>query len=107
MYKTQALSFSFDTRVRVFWTLAFMAALSLVMYVYGVNATVRNTVARQNLEAEAANISTHLGEMEFAYIGLKNRVSLEIAYERGYQNVASPTFISKNSSRSLSFNNAR
>jgi hypothetical protein len=102
MYKTQALSF--DTRVRTFWTLAFLAVASLAIYVYGINATVRNTVARQNLEAEAANISTHLGEMEFAYIGLKNKVSLDVAYERGYQNVTSPTFISRVGSRSLSLN---
>ncbi len=104
MYKTKALQY--DTRVRIFWALVSLCVFALVLYVYGVNATVRNTVARAQLEAEATNISTHLGEMEFAYISLKNKVSLEVAYARGYQDVVSPTFISR-SARSLSFNSQR
>ncbi|MDB5266268.1 MAG: hypothetical protein JWN89_83 [Parcubacteria group bacterium] len=104
MYKTKALQY--DNRVRIFWTLVSLCVASLALYVYGVNATVRNTVVRAQLEAEASNISAHLGEMEFAYISLKNKVSLEVAYARGYQDVVSPTFISR-SSRSLSLNTKR
>jgi hypothetical protein len=102
MYKTKTLSF--DAHVRLFWMLTFICVASLALYVYGINATVRNTVARQNIEAEIANISTQLGEMEFAYIGLKNKISLSVAYERGFQSVESPTFISRTPSRSLSLN---
>lgn len=105
MSKTKTISF--DTQVRLFWMLIFLSVASLALYVYGVNATVRNTVARQNLESEIANISTHLGEMEFAYIGLRNKVSLNLAYERGFQDVVSPTFISRANTHSLSLNTSR
>lgn len=102
MYKTKALSF--DTRVRTFWTLTFFSIISLVLYIYGVNATVHNTVARARLEGEVSTISTHIGEMEFAYIGLKNKVSLQVAYARGYSDVTEPTYVSRASARSLSMN---
>lgn len=102
MYKTKALSF--DTRVRTFWMLIVLSIISLALYMYGVKATVYNTVARQQLETEVSNISTHIGEMEFAYIGLKNKVSLEVAYARGYLDVTAPTYISRAAAHSLSMN---
>lgn len=102
MYKTKTISY--DNRVRIFWSLIFLSILSLVVYIYGVNATVRNTVARQNLESEALSISTHLGEMEFSYIGLTNKVSLTVAYERGYKDVSAPVYISRNQNAGLSIN---
>jgi hypothetical protein len=101
MYKTKTISF--DTRFRVFWTLVILSGVSLTLYIYGVTATVRNTVARQSLEAEVMNISTDLGEMEFTYIGLMNGVSLQVAYERGFKDVTSPVYISR-AQNSLSMN---
>lgn len=95
---------SYDTRAKAFWTLIFISLASIVVYILAINATVRNTVARQRLESEVANISTQLGELEFSYIGLKNKVSLEVAYARGFQNVSSPQYISRGESRSLSMN---
>lgn len=105
MYKIKTISY--DTRRSTFWTLIFISALSLVLYIYGVSATVRNTVARQNLESAVAGINTRIGEMEFTYIGLKNAVSLETAYARGFQNVTEPVYISRSASRSLSMNTRR
>ena len=102
MYITKTLTF--DTRVRIFWTFVAICVVSLCLYVYGVNATVRNTVARQNLEAEAMNISTHLGEIEFEYIGLTNKVSLQVAYDHGYKDVSDPVYISRTSNVALSMN---
>lgn len=102
MYKIKTISY--DTRKNTFWTLVFISALSLVLYIYGVSATVRNTVARQSFEAEVASINTRIGEMEFTYIGLKNAVSLETAYARGFKNVTEPVYISRSASRSLSMN---
>lgn len=104
MYKTKTISY--DARVRIFWMLISISVASLGLYVYGINATVRNTVARQDLEAEAMNIGTKLGEMEFAYIGLKNDVSLEVAYARGFKDVTNPVYISRTESHALSMNSA-
>jgi hypothetical protein len=92
MTKTKKLSY--DTRVKTFWTLAALSLSCLVVYVYAVNATVHNTVARESLKTEAQNLATHLSEMEFAAIGMKNGVSLDMAIARGFSE-AKPIFISR------------
>ena len=101
---SQAKLLSYDNRVRVFWTLVGLFVVSLVLYVYGVNATVRNTVVRQELESQVGNLTLKISEMEFSYISLKNNVNIDIAYARGYQDVSQPTYITRGSSRSLSYN---
>jgi hypothetical protein len=101
---SQAKVLSYDNRVRLFWTLVIIFVISLVLYVYGVNATVRNTVLRQELETQVSNLTLKISEMEFSYISLKNNVNIDIAYARGYQDVAKPTYITRGSSRSLSYN---
>jgi hypothetical protein len=95
---------SYDNRVRIFWTLVAIFVLSLGLYVYGVNTTVRNTVLRQQLEVEVGNLTLKISEMEFSYISLKNNVNIDIAYARGYQDVSNTTYITRGGSRSLSYN---
>ena len=104
---TFAHTLSYDTRARSFWTLAMIVAACLVVYVYAVNATVRNTVARATLEQNTTSIASQIAEMEFSYIGEKNTISLQMAYARGFQNVTSPLYISRASAHSLSFNSRR
>lgn len=101
---SQAKVLSYDNRVRLFWTLVVLFVISLGLYVYGVNATVRNTVVRQELEVHVSNLSLAISEMEFSYISLKNNVNIDIAYARGYQDVSKPIYITRGSSRSLSYN---
>ncbi len=101
---TQTKVLPYDTRVKLFWTLALIFVVSLVLYVYGVNATVRNTVVRQNLESEVGSMTTKISEMEFSYINLKNHVNIELAYSRGYEDVTKPLYVTRGTSRSLSYN---
>ncbi len=96
---------SYDNRVRIFWTLCLVLLCTFVLYIYGINSTVHNTVTRQNLETEVGNLTVAISEMEYSYINLKNNVNIEVAYARGYQDVTSPTFITRGTSRSLSYNN--
>ena len=96
--------FSYEERVRVFWTLIFISTVCLVVYVLAVNFAVRNTIARQTLEIQTANLSAHIGELEFSYISLKNKVSLDLAYKRGFKEVVVPVYIGRASSRALSMN---
>jgi hypothetical protein len=105
MYKTKAISY--ETRAKTFWSLMAIILVCLVVYMYSVNATIHNTVARVDLEQQTTTLSAHIGEMEFSYIGLKNNVSLEMAYARGFQNVVSPIYISRSSGRALSMNTKR
>jgi len=101
---SQAKVISYDNRVRLFWTLVVVFVISLALYVYGINTTVRNTVVRQELESQVSNLTLKISEMEFSYISLKNNVNIDIAYARGYQDVSKPTYITRGSARSLSYN---
>lgn len=100
-------SIPYDVRVRAFWTLATLCLALLVIYIYAVNATVHNTLARQTLQNEAANLSTHISEMEYNAITLKNNVSLDLALAHGFQEVTSPIFITRSDGRALSMNTTR
>lgn len=101
-YTTKALSI--DLRVRTFWFLVALCGLSSILYVYAVMSTVSNTVARKNLEARVVTLGARIGEMEFAYIGEKNKVSMQAALERGYKEVTAPIYVSRTNTRPLSVN---
>ncbi len=101
-FKTKTLSY--EDRARIFWSLIIVSCLCLIVYVVAVNYTVRNTVARQTLEVEEANRAALIGDLEFSYIAMKNKVSLDLAYSRGFKEVKSPTYISQSASRVLTFN---
>ncbi len=74
------------------------------MYVWAVRATISNTILRAHLESTTTNLAVEVGELEFKYISLGNDVSLQVAYERGFQNVTEPLYISRSAARSLSMN---
>ncbi len=95
---------SYDNRARIFWALCAVLFCTLVLYIFGINSTVHNTVTRQNLESEVGNLTVAISEMEYSYIGLKNNVNIETAYARGYTDVTSPIFVTRGTSRSLSYN---
>ena len=96
---------SYDDRVRAFWFLTGACFLSLVVYVYAVNATARNVALRASLEKESTELGAELATLEFQYIDLKGEVTIERAGEYGFQEVKEPLYVSRESSEaSLSFN---
>ena len=98
---------SLDNRVRFFWTLVTVSVLSLAIYIYAINATARNIVVRQSLERQIAGTSASLDSLEFAYIELKNNITIELAYLYGFSEVRNPLYISRTNRASLSFNTLR
>jgi len=87
----------------IFWSLLGILLISIGFYMYFINATVHNIVARQNLEAEAGALTLSIGKQEFAYIQAKNGVTLEMAYNMGFEDVKEKTYISRNSVSQVSF----
>ncbi len=87
----------------MFWSLIGLLVLSLGFYMYFINATVHNVVARQNLEAEASTLTLDIGNKEFQYITERNNVTLQVAYTMGFKDVTEKTFISKNTSKQVSY----
>ena len=95
---------SYHNRAVVFLILAGISLLSLVIYIFSINATARNIAHRQELERQIANVRTNLDGLEFSYIELKNNVTLELAHQHGFKEVNNPLYVSRNKT-SLSFNN--
>ena len=93
-----------ENRLRVFWTLVTISMVSLLAYMYAINITARNIAHRASLEREVADISTGLDALEFEFIELRNNVTLELAYEKGFKEEKSPLFVSRSKAASLSFN---
>lgn len=98
-HKTKAISY--DVRIRAFWTLVAICILSLAVYMYAVNMTIRNTALRQELEAEVSQLAIEQGALEFAYIKKSQEISLDLAYEYGFKDVAEPQYVSRTNASAL------
>jgi hypothetical protein len=72
----------------IFWAMVATIVLFVGMYIYFVNKTVLNVVARQNVEAQTSNLNTELGNLESQYIASKNGVTMALAQQMGFQEVA-------------------
>ncbi len=85
----------------MFFLLLAASVLSLAVYVYAVNQTVRNIVARQNMETELMELTALIGEKEFKYISQKNEIDLDTALSMGFRPVETRIFVSRQSSVAL------
>lgn len=102
--RTRAISY--DNRVRFFWTLVGISIFSLLIYIYAINSTARSIALRQNLEKQATEVSTELDSLEFAYIDLKNNITMELAYAYGFRESKSPLYVSRTPTK-LTFNTVK
>ncbi len=92
-----------NTEKNIFWTLVGILLLCAGFYMYSVTATIHNTVARQNLETQASQLTFAQSSEEYAYIGLENNITLAYAYSLGFKDVSQKDFISQNSMQEVSF----
>lgn len=79
----------------IFWSLLAVLFLCLGFYMYFINVTVHNVVLRQDLEAEASQLTLAIGNQEFEYITKRNNVTLQLAYSLGFEDSSAKTFITK------------
>lgn len=92
-----------------FFFIAFVLGIifSASFYVYSVNQTVFNTVERQKKESVISSLSSEVTSLEYKYISMKNAVTLDLAYEKGFKNAGELTVISRKSlGRSVATNSA-
>jgi hypothetical protein len=96
-----------STKTVFFLTLVALLS-TFFFYVYLVNKTVMNVVARQQVERSISQLSSDLGTLEFKYIGLKNKVTLELAHAKGFQDATPITFLAREGTNSsISYNSRR
>ena len=79
----------------LFHALVGILVLCAGFYMYFINATVHNVVARQNFETESSQLTLAIGSEEFQYISKRNSVTLDLAYSMGYKDVSKKTYISR------------
>jgi hypothetical protein len=79
----------------MFWTLVGILLFCAGFYMYCINATVHNVVARQNLETESSQLTLSIGSQEFQYISKRNGITMATAQELGFREVSAKTFISR------------
>ena len=87
----------------IFWTLVGVLAISIAFYMYCINVTVHNTVARQNLELEASKLSLKIGNEEFQYISKRNSVTIALAHELGYKDAQPQEYIPRTPETKVAF----
>ena len=101
--RSKTISISEENRARFFWGLVAISLLSVIAYIYAINATARYIALRQELEREITEITTSLDALEFKHISLQNNVTIELAYQYGFHEAKAPLYLSSRQD-SLSFN---
>ncbi len=80
----------------VFWALVMGIVMLSSIYIFFINKTVRNVVARGQIQAEMASLNSKLSETEFDYINSVGAITLDSARELGFQPaVGSVTFVTR------------
>ncbi len=99
-----ALHFNLENRRYYFWALASVSILSLMVYIYAIQATAKNVAMRQNLETRLAEVNGQLTSLEFSYIELKNNIDLDTARAYGFEETEDELYVSRNAAKSLTLN---
>ena len=94
-----------DTNKILFWTLSGILLLCMGFYMFCINVTIRNVVAREQLETKSSALLLSIWNKEFQYITQRNAVTLPLAYSLGFKEVTSKTYISKKSVSYVSYVN--
>ncbi len=99
-------SIPFINKKSTFWMLILVLAFVLGVYLYSLNSVMFNIVKRGEAEKSLSNLKTSVTEIESSYLALKNNITLDLAYSRGFQEVEISAFIPKKSvsaAQTLSF----
>lgn len=79
--------------------LGIMACLLIALYVYFVNVTVHNVVARKHIEDSMVDMATEVSILESEYIAMKGSVTLDLAKERGFAQASREQFVHRQPTR--------
>ncbi len=68
----------------LFWSMVGAIVVLAIVYMYLVNKTVWNVVAKQNIEKSMASISSDLSDREFQYINSVSGITMDTATKLGF-----------------------
>lgn len=78
----------------VTWTLMFFVAVALLAYCYFLTLSVFAVVERNHAERKIEEAKGHLALREKEYAELRQKITLAVAKERGFIEVATPAYLS-------------
>lgn len=87
----------------LFWFLAGILFLCVGFYMYSINITVRNVIAREEIENKIAELSLSTSNKEFEYINKRNDITITVAYSMGFKDVDQKQFVSKDTVSLVSY----
>jgi len=80
---------------KLIWGVFGLLLFFSISYVYFINQTILNIVARENLEGDIVALNSEISEMEFEYIAQKNKITLSYAYSVGFKDANNVKFASR------------
>jgi hypothetical protein len=92
---------------KIFWVLFSVFAFLLFSYGFLVNSTMMNAVSMQKMEKEMVALNSDVNSMEFDYLNIKNKITMDYANSLGFVSVSYDKFASVSSDKyslSLSIN---
>lgn len=78
-----------------FFTLAFVAGLGLMLYLFFIGQTVFKLVAEKNISNDIRTLSAEISELELQTLSLNDTISIERAYELGFVNAKKMQYVSR------------
>lgn len=81
----------------LFWAQIAVVFVLASLYMYFVNKTVWNVVARQQTESSIVSLNSELSDMEFKYITAKSNITMDMAQRLGFQPAEHTIFVDRTS----------
>lgn len=79
----------------LFWSLLTTIVLSSCVYMYAIHKTVRNVVARSQIQTQIAELNTKLSDTEFQYMNSLGAITMETAEKLGFTSATEKTFVTR------------
>lgn len=78
---------------QLFWVFVSISVLFASLYLYFVNKTVLQIVARKNVESQISALTTQISQLEGRYVELEQSVTREEASRLGLEQATKVTFL--------------
>lgn len=106
---TKVIAISYRTllrnRERVFAILIGAIVLSAIAYGFLLKKAVTNIVEREKIVSEAKKQNADIGDLEAKYFSMKNSITLNLAYSKGFKDPSNVSYISKKSLTAMAAKN--
>ena len=80
---------------RIFWTVLWCTVFAIFLYIYFLGTSVYSVISRNQAEVVGANLTSRISQLESEYVLLDKKISLELAHNEGYVDVAVPRYVSR------------